>query len=128
MNERYIEKMRNHLNGDDIKTQYNVLKNGANHTDEESKVIFPKIKTFSDLKFSDHSLIPKSVQSKMTFDNGGSISVVGGGGGELYGNGVTSFEAGYTDDSGEFVVIGYMSPEEVTELMLDIQSKQDNEG
>ena len=63
----------------------------------------------------------------MTFDNGGSISVVGGGVG-LYGNGVTSFEAGYTDDSGEFVVIGWMSPEEVTELMLDIQSKQDNEG
>ena len=86
MNERYIEKMRNHLNGDDIKTQYNVLKNGANHTDEELKVIFPKIKTFSDLKFSDHSLIPKGVQSKMTFDNGGSISVVGGGVG-LYGNG-----------------------------------------
>ena len=103
MNERYIEKMRNHLNGDDIKTQYNVLKNEANHTDEEIKLIFPGIKTFSDLKFSDHSLIPK-------------------------GNGVTSFEAGYTDDSGEFVVIGWMSPEEVTELMLDIQSKQDNEG
>ena len=127
MNERYIEKMRNHLNGDDIKTQYNVLKNEANHTDEEIKLIFPGIKTFSDLKFTDHFVVPEGVQSKMTFDNGGSISVVGGGVG-LYGNGVTSFEAGYTDDSGEFVVIGWMSPEEVTELMLDIQSKQDNEG
>lgn len=127
MNERYIEKMRNHLNGDDIKTQYIVLKNEANHTDEEIKLIFPGIKTFSDLKFTDHFVVPEGVQSTMTFDNGGSVSVVGGGVG-LYGNGVTSFEVGYTDDLGEFVVEGFLSPEEVTVLMLDTQSNHYNEG
>ena len=123
MNERYIEKMRNHLNGESIRIKYNVLKNDAGHTDEEIKEICPEIKTFSDLEFKPHGVVPEGVMSSLTFDNGQFVSVVGGGEG-LYGDGKSSFEVGFPDGSGGIDVEGWLSPKEVTELMVDIQSKQ----
>mgnify|MGYP003681218445 FL=1 len=126
MNERYIEKMRNHLNGESIRIKYNVLKNDAGHTDEEIKEICPEIKTFSDLKFGPHKVVPKGVSAYLDFDNNHFVSVVGGGQG-LYGDGVTSFEVGFPDESGHIEVEGHLSPEEVTELMIDVQSKSPNE-
>ena len=111
MKDKYIEKMRLHLIDEDIKTRYNVLKNDATHTDEEIKIIYPDIKMFSDLTFGPHKVVPQGVQSILNFENGYFVSVVGGGGG-LYG-----------DVSGEFEVAGHLSTEEVTELMVELQSK-----
>ena len=122
MNERYIEKMRNHLNGESIRIKYNVLKDDAGHTDEEIKEICPEIKIFSDLEFKPHGVVPEGVMSSLTFDNGQFVSVVGGGEG-LYGDGKSSFEVGFPDGSGGIDVEGWLSPEQVTELMVDIQSK-----
>lgn len=126
MNERYIEKMRNHLNGESIRIKYNVLKDDAGHTDEEIKEICPEIKIFSDLEFKPHGVVPEGVMSSLIFDNGQFVSVVGGGEG-LYGNGVTTFEVGFKGGRGDFVVEGHLSPEEVTQKMIDIQSKSPNE-
>ena len=125
MNERYIEKMRNHLNGESIRIKYNVLKDDAGHTDEEIKEICPEIKIFSDLKFKPHTVSPDGVMSSLDFDNDHFISVIGGTG--LYGNGVTTFEVGFKGGRGDFVVEGHLSPEEVTQKMIDIQSKSPNE-
>jgi len=122
MKDKYIEKMRLHLIDEDIKTRYNVLKNDATHTDEEIKIIYPDIKMFSDLTFGPHKVVPQGVQSILNFENGYFVSVVGGGLG-LYGDGESSFEVGFNDISGEFEVVGHLSPEEVTELMVELQSK-----
>ena len=122
MNKKYIEKMVNHLSGESIKVKYNILKNDGAHTDEEIKEICPEIKIFSDLKFTPHSVVPKAVMSSLDFDNNHFVSVVGGGEG-LYGDGVTTFEVGFPDEADGIAVEGYLSPEEVTELMLHIQSK-----
>jgi|TARA_R110000782_G_scaffold188720_1_gene278742 hypothetical protein len=121
MTKKYIEKMKHHLNGDSIKIKYDFLKNDATHTDEEIKIIYPDIKMFSDLIFEPHKVVSQGLQSKLNFENGYFVSVVGGGVG-LYGDGVTSFEVGFNDISGEFDVVGHLSTEEVTELMVDIQS------
>jgi len=126
MNKNYVEKMRNHLSGESIRIKYNVLKNDAGHTDEEIKEICPEIKIFSDLEFKPHGVVPEGVMSSLTFDNGQFVSVVGGGEG-LYGDGKSSFEVGFPDGSGGIDVEGWLSPEQVTELMVDIQSKSPNE-
>lgn len=80
-----------------------------------------KVKTFDDLVFKPHGnpYNVGAVQSVMEFENGQSISVVGGGVG-LYGDGVTSFEAwaSWQDD-----VQGWLTKEEITEVMLETQSK-----
>ena len=127
MNYNYIKKMRDHLKKEDIKTKYDVLKNGGNHTDEEIKIICPEIKIFSDLKFGKHGVVPGAVEASLEFDNGEFVSVVGGGEG-LYGDGKTSFEVGFNSESGQFEVVGWLSTEQVTELMLDIQSKNINQN
>jgi hypothetical protein len=80
-----------------------------------------KVKTFDDLVFKSHlnSLNVGAVQAIMDFENGHSVSVVGGGK-SLYGDGVTTFEiwASWQDD-----VQGWLSKEEITEVMLETQSK-----
>lgn len=121
MNKTYIEKMINHLSGESIKVKYNLLKNEAGHTDEEIQLIYPEIKMFSDLIFNPHSVVPSAVESKFDFNNGHFISVIGGGTG-LYGDGETTFEVGYVVD-GKFEVASYLPIDEITEIMVDIQSK-----
>lgn len=80
-----------------------------------------KVKTFDDLVFERHANFWNvgAVQAVMEFPNGHSISVVGGGTG-LYGDGKTDFEvwASWQDD-----VEGYLTKEQVTEVMLETQSK-----
>ena len=127
MNKNYVEKMRNHLSGESIRIKYNVLKNDAGHTDEEIKIICPEIKIFSDLEFKPHGVVPEGVMSSLTFDNGQFVSVVGGGEG-LYGDGKSSFEVGFPDGSGGIDVEGWLSPEQVTQKMIDIQSKTLNKN
>jgi len=81
-----------------------------------------KVKTFDDLVFKPHqnTFMVNAVQAVMEFPNGHSVSVVGGGRG-LYGDGVSTFEVwtSWQDD-----VQGWLTKEEVTELMLETQTKR----
>ena len=88
-----------------------------------------KVKTFNDLVFGPHRIAegyPDDMQdfmgfrncihATMKFDNGNTISVVGGG--PLYGDGVDTFEV--MDYEGE--VHGYLTKSEVTKLMSEAQN------
>ena len=77
-----------------------------------------KVKTFDDLVFNSHPNGMGGVQARMKFPNGHSISVVGGSQG-LYGDGVNDFEI-WTSDNND--VVGWLSPDEVTQHMLITQS------
>ena len=85
-----------------------------------------RVKTFEDLVFKPHKnpYNDGAIQSVMVFENGHYISVVGGGQG-LYGNGVSTFEvlASWQDD-----VQGWLSKDEVTELMLETQYKRPSDN
>ena len=74
-------------------------------------------KTFDDLEFNPHQVIPHTTQAIMEFDNGHRISVVGG---DMFvhGNGVDTFEIWRSCDDN---VIGYLSREQVTEKMIELQ-------
>ena len=123
----YIKKLRKILEG-----KLNYQKFGyvldLGHDIDFIKEVFPKeIKTFKDLKFESHKsiLTPGAVQSYLEFDNGHFVSVVGGAAG-LYGDGKDTFELGYIDDNetDKIDVQGWLSPEEVTIGMIQIQSKK----
>lgn len=73
--------------------------------------------TFNDLVFHPHPRIEGGKKSMMEFPNGHKISIVGGGFG-LYGDGVNTFEIWRSCDSD---VKGYLTPEEVTEQMIELQ-------
>lgn len=75
-------------------------------------------KTFKDLKFNPHPSGLGGVQAVMEFDNGHRISVVGGRQG-LYGDGVRTFEIWRSCDGD---VKGHLTPEEVTEEMVELQN------
>ena len=84
------------------------------------------MKTFKDLEFNTHPNSPYfRQQARMDFENGFGISVVNGKGAhcsdETYEiavmkDGAITYDTHITND-----VIGYLSPEEVTEVMKDIQ-------
>lgn len=91
-------------------------------------IIGNHMKKFEDLVFRQHRIgmdypedmedfmgFKNAVHARMEFDNGRTISVVGGG--PLYGDGVDTFEV--MDYEGE--VWGYLSKHEVTNLMLKTQ-------
>lgn len=81
------------------------------------KNVYEGYKTFKDLEFKPHRN-GLGKQAIMGFDNGHRISVVGGGIG-LYGDGVNTFEIWRSCDGD---VKGYLTPEEITEEMLELQS------
>ena len=76
------------------------------------------MKTFKDLEFKPKQSLTGGKQAIMEFDNGHKISVVGGGVG-LYGDGINTFEIWRSCDSD---VKGYLTPEEITEEMLELQN------
>ena len=90
-----------------------------------------KIYTFDDLVFNqhpNHGYQPGAVQAVLTLNNNVEVSVVGGGGGGLYGDGVETFEMAAFDSLGKFIklgvnddVIGWRSRTEITEIMVKLQ-------
>lgn len=74
-------------------------------------------KTFDDLEFKPHGMIPETKQAIMEFDNGHRISVVGGNM-FVHGDGIDTFEIWRSCDDN---VIGYLSKDEVTEKMIELQ-------
>jgi len=57
-----------------------------------------KIFTFDDLEFKPHGVVPGAVNAFLELPNGTNVSVVGGGSGRLYGDGVNAFECLYSDE------------------------------
>lgn len=78
------------------------------------------MKTFKDLKFHKHQVVPNAVAAGMTFENGEHISVVGGDE-FLHGDGLISFEVLTTLSED---VEGWQSEEQVTAIMIKVQSKK----
>ena len=84
------------------------------------------MKTFKDLEFAEHPSHIEGVQARITFDNGYGASVVkspytyGGDKGlyelAVFKNGEITYATPITDD-----VIGYLRPEDVTDVMTKIQ-------
>jgi hypothetical protein len=85
------------------------------------------MKTFKDLEFKPHSLHTEGVVSRITFDNGYGASVVRhefsyGGKNGLYELAVLSSEGELTYDTPiTNDVLGYLSKEDVTEILIKIQ-------
>ena len=126
-NKTYIEKLRKILNG---KLNYQKFRYilDLGHDIDFIKEVFPnEFKSFKDLKFKPHKIVltPGAVQAYLEFDNGHFASVVGGAAG-LYGDGKETFELGYIDDNDTDAidVQGWLTPEEVTMGMIQIQSKE----
>jgi hypothetical protein len=79
-----------------------------------------KIKTFEDLKFTSHRVVPGAVHAFMEFPQGQWISVVGGGKSSLYGDGKTTFEVLSSKD--EDNPLGHQTKDEVSSIMADLQT------
>ena len=78
-----------------------------------------KLLTFNDLEFTPHKGVPGGIKATVTFTNGYSISVSGGGDGNtLYGDGVNTFEAWASCDE---TFKPYLTKEQVTEYMKSVQ-------
>lgn len=120
--EKYIQKLRNTLDGFPNYSKFKTLL-GMGHDKAFIEKVYPNvIKTFEDLEFRPHRL-GSGVQAILTFDNGHFASVVGGHSG-LYGDGKTTSVYGlYIVSSDNIDVMGYLSPEEITEEMFKIQIK-----
>jgi hypothetical protein len=80
-------------------------------------------KTFKDLNFQPHRNGMGGRQAIIKFNNGHRMSVVGGGIG-VYGDGVTTFEIWRSCDDN---VKGYLTAEEVTEEMVELQDLSSDE-
>ena len=127
MSDKLIEKIKSYLLGKPDYEKLDILFNENGFDVEFIKKVYPNlIKTFSDLKFKAHPnnwMGDNSVQATLDFDNGHWISVVGGASG-LYGDGFNTFEIGFPVSKGDMDVIGYLSPESITEEIFKIQIKK----
>ena len=116
----YIEKLRDYLKDKPINEKFSFIFD-LGHDVNFIKEVFPDdIRTFEDLKFNPHRVVPGGVQAYLEFDNGHFASVVGGP--KLYGDGETSFELGFPY-KGSIDVMGWLNPDEITEEMIKIQAK-----
>ena len=115
------EDIINYIKDKDAVQSYSELVDLMGFTEEEASNILD-VKTFKDLEFKPHSVVPKGVAAVMYFPlidegDGGWFSVIGGGKG-LYGDGKTSFEV-LSENMGD--PLTYLDKENVTEEMLKIQ-------
>jgi len=116
----YVEKLKRILNGKPNYYKFRYILD-LGHDVNFIKEVFPDdVKIFEDLNFKSHRVIPGGTQAYLEFDNGHFASVVGGPG--LYGDGETSFELGFPID-GSIDVMGWLTPEQVTDEMILIQAK-----
>ena len=128
MSVKLIEKLKSYIGDKPDYEKLDILFNEHRFNVDFINQVYPNlIKTFSDLKFKPHGnnwMGDKAVQATLDFDNGRWISVVGGAPG-LYGDGVNTFEIGFpVSKEGDMDVIGYLSPESITEEIFKIQIKK----
>ena len=110
------QKILNYIKDLNNVDSYNELTKIMGFTTKAASDIL-NIKTFDDLIFTPHRVVPKAIQCYKEFNNGKWISVVGGGTG-LYGDGKSTFEV-LTSDIND--PVGHLSKEEVTHEMLKLQ-------
>lgn len=86
------------------------------------------MRTFDDLTFKPHPVVPGGIRSKMELKNGYEISVVGGPG--LYGDGKKTFEVAVFDRQGNMLelsdydqVLGYQSKDDITNIIQKYDSE-----
>ena len=124
--EKLTQKLIEYLSGKPNYEKFTILHGEMGYDFNFIKELYPNdLKTFSDLKFERHTneWMVGAIQSILKFDNGHFVSVVGGGQG-LYGDGVKTFEVGFPLPGDSIDVEGWLSPEEVTTLMINIQMKE----
>jgi len=107
-----------YIKGKDALQSYTELVELMGFTEEEASNIL-EVKTFKDLNFESHHVVPNGVAAVEYFpleDNGeaGWFSVVGGGTG-LYGDGISTFEVFAEGMDNPFT---YLSKDQVTNEML----------
>ena len=107
-----------YIKGKDALQSYSDLVDLMGFSEEEASDILG-VKTFKDLKFKPHHVVPNGVAAVEYFpleDNGeaGWFSVVGGGTG-LYGDGISTFEVFAEGMDNPFT---YLSKDQVTKEML----------
>jgi hypothetical protein len=118
-------KLKLYLEGKPNYEKFYILHNEMGYDMPFIQEMYPnELKTFDDLKFGPHrnSFMLSAVQALFDFDNGHWVSVVGGGQG-LYGDGKKTFEVGFPLPDDSIDAVGWLSPEEVTKLMFEIQMK-----
>ena len=123
----YVKKLKKVLEGKTKHQKLRYIFDLGHNTDFIIKEFSDEIKTFEDLNFEPHKnvMTKGAVSSYLEFDNGHFASVVGGAAG-LYGDGKETFELGYIDDNDtdSMDVQGWLTPEEVTMVMIQIQTKE----
>ena len=119
--DKYISKIKEEFKDKPNYEKFNNLLLMDHDFDFIKKVYPEDLKTFEDLRFKPHRM-GEGVHAFLKFDNGQFVSVVGGARG-LYGDGVKTFELGYDDGYGNIDVIGWLSPDEITEEMFKLQSR-----
>jgi hypothetical protein len=124
--EKLTQKLLTYLSDKPNYEKFSILHNEMGYDFNFIKELYPNdLKTFEDLNFKQHpnNWMEGAVQAWLDFDNGHFVSVVGGGNG-LYGDGVKTFEVGFTLPDGNIDVEGWLPPEQVTRLMFQIQIKE----
>ena len=116
-----MDDIVNYIKNKSALNAYKELVDLMGFNEEEASNILG-VKTFKDLEFKPHSVVPKGVAAVMYFPlidegDGGWFSVIGGGKG-LYGDGKTSFEVLSENTSDPLT---YLGKDNVTEEMLKIQ-------
>ena len=117
-----IDDIINYVKGKDALQSYSELVDLMGFTEEEASNILG-VKTFKDLKFESHQVVPNGVAAVMYFPfsdkgEGGWFSIVGGGrsgGSGLYGDGISTFEV---FAEGMENPLTYLSKDKVTNEML----------
>jgi len=112
-----INDIINYVKGKDAVQAYSELVELMGFTEDEASDILG-VKTFKDLNFGPHPVVPKGVAAVEYFplgeiDDNGWFSIVGGTG--LYGDGVSTFELLADGMDNPFT---YLSREQVTKEML----------
>ena len=80
------------------------------------------MKTFKNLEFKPHRIVPDGIQAYIEFENGTWLSVVAGEG--LYGNGDNSFEIMSSSTNRTLRgVKGWLSKKQITSHMRYLQTK-----
>ena len=91
----------------------------------------PKVYTLKDIDFKPHPLVKGAVQGLLYLPNGITVSIVGGGMGRLYGDGVDTFEvAAWKTNTNEWITLGdgedilaYVPKDKIPFIIFDLLKK-----
>jgi len=89
-----------------------------------------KVYTVNDFDFKPHSVIDGAVQGMLNLPNGITVSIVGGGMGRLYGDGVDTFEVAAWRSNNDWIKLGddndvleYVPKDKIPFIILDLLKK-----